>query len=303
MRKMIIHLMLLSVVIYGLGRAYFQLTAGFLESNIKTDLSQEPDHGLAPLLAEERGELQKILDQPFRYLGKGCQSYVFLSDDGQYVIKFLKYQRFRPQGYLKFISEDQFNKKLEQKKTKLSALLESWKIAYRDLKEETGLVYLHLNRGDHFEKPLVIVDKLGLSHAIDPDEVVFLVQKKAEMLCHTLLKNDLVFGKEVIDRLMAQLLSEYERGLGDNDHALMQNTGLMGTKSLHIDVGQFSKEERFKNPATFKQELFSKTYKFRIWLSKHFPELEQYLTALLQEIIGPEMTTMKTSFKTVDEGA
>lgn len=299
--KLIINLMLIGIVLYGLGRLYFQVTAGFTEGNIKADLSIEPDHGL-PLLAEkEQLLLQEILDQPFRYLGKGCQSYVFLSDDKQYVIKFLKYQRFRPQFYLKAISEERFNKKAEEKKKKLNALLDSWKIAYRDLKDETGLIYLHLNQGDKFEKPLTIVDKLGLTHQIDPDEVVFLVQKKADMLCPAIVKGDLVFGKKLINNLIVQLLSEYERGLGDNDHALMQNTGVIGDQPLHIDVGQFSKEERFKTD--FKHELFSKTYKFRIWLSKHYPELEKHLSGLLYEIIGPEMGQMKTSFKTVDEGA
>lgn len=71
---------------------------------------------------------------------------------------------------------------------------------------------------------------------------------------------------------------------------------------LHIDVGQFSREDRFKDPEVYHKELFSKTYKFRIWLSKNFPEPETYLTALLLEEIGPDMESMKPILKTIYEG-
>lgn len=306
--KLIVNLMLLAIVLYGSGRFYFMATAGFTEGNIKTDLHQEPDHGLALLGGNEIVEVQKILDQPFRYLGKGCQSYVFLSDDKRYVIKFLKYQRFRPQFYLEafsFISpvHDRLIKKTAEKRVKLDALIDSWKIAYGDLKNESGLVYLHLNHGDRFDKPITIIDKMGWNHTINPDEVVFLVQKKADMLCPEIEKRDIASSKILIQNLVTTLLDEYARGFGDNDHALMQNTGVIGDQPVHIDVGQFSAEERFKDPAVYKVELFSKTYKFRIWLSKRYPELERYLTGMLVDIIGPEMDSMKTTFKTVDAGA
>ena len=284
------------------------LTAGFTEGNIKTDLSLEPGHGLPILSKNEIEGVQKIVDQPFRYLGKGCQSYVFLSADGKYVIKFLKFQRFRPQFYLEPLSfippiQERLVKKTAEKRLKLNALIDSWKIAYLDLKSESGLVYLHLNKGDFFEKPIKITDKVGLTHTIDPNEVIFLVQKKADMLCPEIEKRDVASSKVLIHNLITMLLDEYQRGFGDNDHALMQNTGVIGDLPVHIDVGQFSFEKRFKDPAVYKHELFSKTYKFRIWLSKRYPELERYLTGLLVDIIGPDMHSMKTTFKTVDEGA
>lgn len=310
--SLIIHLLLIGIILYGAGRLYFQLTAGFTESNITTDLSLEPDHQIPSLTAGEKEEVVSILQQPFHYLGKGCQSYVFLSEDGRYVIKFLKLQRFRPQFYLKALSfipsiEKRFKQKTLEKREKLDALLNSWKIAYNDLKKETGLIYLHLNVEDSFNYPIKIVDKMGFKHTINPKEVAFLVQKRATMLCSEIkdqmAKGDLKHSQSLLDNLIVTLLSEYERGLGDNDHALMQNTGVIENQPLHIDVGQFSKEERFKVPEIYKHEIFSKTYKFRIWLLKHYPDLELYLTTRLKEIIGPEMAGMKPNLKTVDEGA
>lgn len=310
--SLIINLLLISLAIYGLGRLYFLLTAGFTESNITTDLSLEPDHHILPLSPKEKEEIASLLKQPFHYLGKGCQSYVFLSADEKYVIKFLKYQRFRPQFYLKALSfipafEERLRKKTGEKREKLDALLKSWKIAYNDLKEETGLIYLHLNAGNQLQSPLEIIDKMGFNHTIDPEKVVFLVQKRAKMLCaeikEEMAKGHLMNLQALFENLLAMLLFEYQRGFGDNDHALMQNTGVIENQPLHIDVGQFSKEERFKSPDIYKQELFSKTYKFRIWLLKNYPELEHYLTKRLKDIIGHEINEMRPILKTVDEGA
>lgn len=310
--RKIIGIMLLSMMLYGVGRLYFTLTAGFTRGNITADLTQEPDHKIPPLTHSEQLDLENIIQQPFRYLGKGCQSYVFISQDGNYVLKFLKYQRFRPQAYLDWFAfipsvQQHREKKMLQKRQKLDALLESWKIAYNFLSPETGLVYLHLNKSDSFSFPLTIIDKMGWEHKIPPDEVVFLVQRTAKMLCKSLQEkmqvHDVEGSKQILGNLLSMLQSEYQRGLGDNDHALMQNTGVIGNQPIHIDVGQFSSEARFKNLSVSHYELFSKTYKFRIWLAKYYPELESFLTKQLLEIIGPQMHQMKPQLKTVDEGA
>ena len=40
-------------------------------------------------------EMNNIFDQKFKYLSKGCQTYVFQSEDKKYVIKFIRYHRYR----------------------------------------------------------------------------------------------------------------------------------------------------------------------------------------------------------------
>src|SRR5262245_49798043 len=74
-------------VTYGGGRLYYRLTDGFVESNIMYDVPKDPRWQTVTLTGYEKEALAAILSQPFYYLGKGCQSYVFASQDGQYVIK------------------------------------------------------------------------------------------------------------------------------------------------------------------------------------------------------------------------
>lgn len=293
--KLILIFLLAFVLLYALIRLYFALTGGFTLGNITSDLSYDQRWAIHPLSIKEKQEIEHALDQKYSYLGKGCQAYVFESEDKAYVIKFFKYQRFRPQAWLdvfKFIpmiNTYQQDKGI-QKKNKLDNVFRSWKIAFEDLSPETGVVYLHLNKTNDLHKTITIEDKIGLKHQLNLDGMEFLVQHKAEMLCPTLKtmidQNQEFQAQELIDRLLSMLISEYIRGYADNDHALMQNTGVWNGYPVHIDVGQFIYNPIVKNPEVFGQELYDKTYKFHLWLQKHNPELALYLKNRLVAVIG-----------------
>lgn len=301
-KKAVLSLCIVLGLAYGAGRLYFRITAGFTEGNITSDFSYDPRWETRALSPVEEAEIAKVLEQPFDYLGKGCQSYVFLSADGQYVIKFFKYQRFRPQFYLHWFSflppvEAIRQEKIAKKRAKLDDLNASWKIAFDHLQEETGLVYVHLNKSGHLHKTLKIKDKIGVEHLLDIDRYEFLIQKRADMLCPTLdrymAEGKEREAKELLSSLLAMILSEYNRGLADNDHALMQNTGVLDGKPVHVDVGQFVLNPSMEDPNNYRQELFNKTYKFRIWLEEMHPELLVHLDNELKMEFGEAFHTMR----------
>lgn len=296
----------LCLAIYGAGRLYYKVTDGFTIGNIVSTLSYQEKWAITPLSNSEKKQVSEILSQPYRYVGKGCQSYVFLSQDGDYVLKFVKYQRFRPQAWLDYFQwVPGINPirlyKIQKKEKKLDMLFDSWKIAYENLKEETGLVYVHLNKTKDFHQPVVIFDKLGFQHEVDIDDMEFLIQKKAQMLCPALEEMMAAHQEKeavrLIDQLLAMILFEYARGFADNDHALMQNTGVLDGRPIHIDAGQFVKNEEVKKSEVFKQELFSKTFKFHKWLQKRYPSLAEHLQSRLVEIIGSEFYSLKPQVK------
>lgn len=304
--RWIIVIVLLAAVGYGAGRLYYRVTGGFRMGNIVSTLPYDSQWTTRPLNAVERKKVDELLSQKFTYLGKGCQSYVFLSADDQHVLKFFKYQRFRVQPWVDLFSfippVDRYRqKKLEKKQNKLAGFYRSWKIAFDDLQPETGLVYVHLNKSNDLHRTLVFYDKMGLEQRIEADEVEFLLQRKATMLCPTIdelmKKGDVDGAKRLLLRITALVLSENKRGYGDNDHALMQNTGVLDGYPVHIDVGQFIKNEKYKRPEVYRQELFSKTYKFLRWLKKHHPELGAYYEQELRGVIGEQYSQMKPHFK------
>lgn len=309
MKKIVWRLCILSLVVlslYGLGRLYYRLTGGFMISNITSDFPFQSQWEVRPLLASEQAELDKALHQPYSYLGKGCQSYVFASQDGLYVIKFFKYQRYRLQPWLTYFPPlpaivKYRQQKLEKKWNKLDGFVRSWKVAFENLKEETGLVFVHLNKTNDLHQQVTIHDKIGKQHVVDLDQMEFCVQRRARMLCDTLLdyqsKGNLAEAQQLIHQLLTMVLSEYSRGIADNDHALMQNTGVAQGRPVHIDVGQFVFNEAMKQPAVFHQELFTKTYKFKLWLRQNYPELADYLEQELRQIIGPTYSTMQPKWR------
>lgn len=295
---------------YGGVRLYFDLTGGFTVGNIQSDFTYDARWNTRELSSDEEAELKKALGQEYRYLGKGCQSYAFLSGDGEYVIKFFKYQRFRPQEWTKWFTfipavEKKREKQIQHRRNKLEGVYASWKLAFDKLAPESGLVYVHLNKTKYLNTALTLRDKMGMRHQVNPDELEFLIQRRGDMLCSTLTqwmkKGRVEESKLLIRDLIAQVLSEYKRGLADNDHALMQNTGVYRGKPLHIDVGQFVESENVKKPEVYKKEIFDKTYKFRIWLKKIHPELESYLFDEICAIIGPEIHAMKPYFGKVEK--
>lgn len=299
--KILLTLLAVGGILYGGGRLYFALTDGFRLGNIEAELRHDSRWEVAALDSDNEAELRRILAQPFSYLGKGCQSYVFESEDGNYVIKFPKYQRFRPKPWDSLLSvipslKAQRDERLVHKKKKLDGVFHGWKLAYEEMQEQTGVLYVHLNPTASIDRHLTLYDKLGFSHHIDLDEAQFLIQKKAEMLCPTLdaamARHEPEEAEALIDELLSMVVVEYSNGYADNDHALIQNTGVLHGKPVHIDVGQLDKGEHFADIEVFNQELFNKMYKFRIWLVENYPELYNYLDGKLQPILGEQLHTM-----------
>lgn len=305
-------LVAIAALTYGVGRAYYFLTDGFTVSNIYSTLPTTPQ-GIRKPTDEEREHIAAILGQRFTYLGKGCQSYVFGSEDGQYVIKFIKHQRFRCKPWLDAVAflpwaSRHRQERMAHKNEKHARLLEGWKTAFNALPLQTAVLWLHLdnsnNNADISSNPepttLTLVDKLGYTHRIDLNRCEYLVQRHAPMFTPVL--EQLIDsgaeeqGRHLLDQILALIADTYQSGFIDGDHAIMQNTGVLNGHPLHIDVGQLTADASSRDPAVYRQALFNKTYRLRLWLKEHSPALQTYLEERLLTIIGEEFYTMKPHF-------
>lgn len=287
---------------FGMGKLYYSLTAGFSIGQITSDLSYNPEWETHLLSSTEKEAVNTALDQEYTYLGKGCQSYVFASQDGNYVIKFFKHQHFRPQRWINLFTFIPSIKKYQEvskdvKRKKLEKLFIGCKIAFEDLKTETGIIYVHLNKSNHWKKTLTIVNQLGFKHDLDINQMEFILQHRAKMFGDTIMElmdessHTQASQKEaelLIDRLLVMLISEYQRGIADNDHALMQNTGVLNGRPIHIDIGQFIHNQTVQDPVIYKKEVFDKTFLFHQWLKTQYPSLADHLKNRLVALIGPD---------------
>jgi|694.fasta_scaffold06335_9 hypothetical protein len=240
---------------------------------------------IEPVLSDD---LATIFDQPYTYLGKGRQSYAFVSNDGSYVLKFIKFTYLKPSFF------NNTNHAAGQLK-RLHRVLLGYQLAFEKDRENTGLIYVHFQKTHHLGKKLQVTDRFKLKHRIDLDEVFFVVQKKGVMTrdrMKALLQNHKMDqAKEQIGKILELYVSEYRKGLYDSDHNVMSNTGFVGDRAVRLDAGRLKEDDSFKKVEIFKQDLEKITHqRFKKWILKNFPqyfdELMQAIEIKTQEIIG-----------------
>jgi len=265
-------------------------------SNLQEKLPYNSEWKLKDLGAEKNLEVTKILNQPFFYTSEGGQSYVFSSKDNQYVLKLFKYKRFRPAWFVKVLPNIEIFKHFKAQHTskraaKLQRVLMGHQVAYEYIQEESGLVFVQLNSSSTPNK-IQLIDKIGLIHPIDLSETAFVLQKKGEMLRHNfayLLKDGQVQTvKERISQVFAMYLSEYQKGIHDEDHGVMQNFGFIGTRPFHLDLGKFAVDESYKKPEIYQPDLIKVANRIRTWMYKyyaiHAQEVEKHMEDELSKI-------------------
>lgn len=285
--------------IFGLFRLYYTLTDDFRIANITHEIPFHQEWEIPALTSEQRAKFDQIVDQGFSYLGKGAQSYVFLSDDGKYVLKFFKFKHLKPSPFYNLIPHigplAQFHDREEKrKKQKLESVFMGYRLAYETHRQESGLFLIHFNKTKDLNKIVTIHDKIGLTNQIPLDDVVFIIQERGETLRTTLnnlLKKDQVsLAKQRIGQIFDLYISEYQKGIYDRDHGVMHNTGFVGENPLHLDIGKLSKDDHLKDPKVYRQDFDLIFHKISLWLStnysKQYPEMLEDMQAKYVTFFG-----------------
>lgn len=281
---------LLIFLVLALGtRCYFFLTDDFRLSNITYDIPYHVEWDIEPLTVKDQSELDAVLSQTFSYLGKGAQSYAFVSADQQYVLKFFKYKHVKPsmfKGVLSYIPPLAVyrEEELSRKKKRFYSVFSGYHLAYERHRKESGLLFVQLNP-DQQQRLVKVIDKIGMHHTIDVGQLAFIVQKKGEsfrtVLAQALDKGDLKAAKDSINQIVDFYLCEYSKGIYDRDHGIMHNTGFINGQPLHLDVGKLTQDERLKQPKTYQQDLLRVSPKLLTWLNINYP---QYAPELIKSI-------------------
>lgn len=258
-----------------ISRTYYpNLWQDFSIQTITMNLPHNPDWEIAPLDQNEQAQITKILSQPYSYLGQGNQVYAFESADQKYVLKFFRFAHLKPGMYTENPRMMVIEASDKSKQRRLQRIFSSHKIAFDFNKDNAGLIYMQLNPNTNFHHVVDVKDRWGFHSKIDLGDVVFVLQKKAsparEEISQLLNKGDVETAKKRFEALIDLHLSEYSRGIYDQDHNIMHNTGYIGDKAIRFDVGKMAEDEGMKTD--FKVDL-DKVYK-RIdkWLTKYYPK-------------------------------
>ena len=266
---------------------YDRLTDGFSIHQMSSSLPSCPQFDL-PLTLEKKEELKALLDQKFYYVGKGAQFYVFGSEDGEYVIKFLKHKHLRPFTWLNGIPMPEklravCDAKIMRRKERVERLFSSCKLAYEKMPEETGLFFIHLNRIPTLETSITLVDKIGFKHSINVDDYEYFLQKKGISIKEVFANSDANDISKRVQQLVDLVLARCNKGICDQDHAFVQNVvfTLDGEKAIFVDIGQFYEDPSMLKNEEQNRDLSSRLNSLSLWMEQNFP---QFVPLIKEEV-------------------
>lgn len=250
----------------------------FTTCAISAQLTSHVEDSLPP---KNQDEVSEILNQPFTFWNAGGQSYIFLSQDGNYVLKFFKMYRYRlPCGLDQIHLPPSLDKVREKwscrKQSRLKRDFSSYQLAYKEFQAESGLLYLHLNRTEFFPKSVRVIDNLGIAHSLNLNETPFLLQKRAtlayEAIDTLMQKGEIEEAKNRITCLVNFNRLLYQKGLYNRDAVLETNYGFDGDTPLLLDIGRLQKSSDVP-----REDFGLIMNRLREWLAKSHPELLDHL--------------------------
>lgn len=273
------------LLIFGLEKLIRTQTDGFRIGKIAADFDSHPEWDIP---GQEFPA--SVLDQPYYFLGSGVQSYAFLSADGETVLKVFKHYHLPPSSTcLKSLPLPKFLKTwqssvLENRQKRIDCIFSSAVIAFRDLREQTGVFYLNLNPTEKRHPKVKIYDKIGIKYDVDLDRTPFLLQKKADLL-FSYLESHKEETISIIDSLFSCINARTQRGIINNDPIAFKNFGILNGEVIEIDIGSFTCDPLMKKPLFSKRELFFETLELKEWISKNSPEFSDYFEQKLLQAI------------------
>jgi hypothetical protein len=235
---------------------------------VRTDrFSLSAIQGPCPV-SEEVGpsrQVLQILDQPFHYLARGRQAFVFESADGKYVLKFFDQRYFNLPWYTSF-----FPKEKKKRAERRRFYEQSYAIANREFGE--GIVYLHMALSNGLPS-IVVSNRTDVPFVLNLDKIPFVLQKKAIPLYEGFRTAFQRGGEEglsrEVEKYLAKRVLRIEKGIADGDSDVEHNWGYIEGEIVQLDPGRlyyedFSKEERVQ------KEWDCATRKLARWLEREY---------------------------------
>lgn len=211
---------------------------------------------------------REIVARPLRFIGHGRQAAAFTTADGNYVIKFFFTRRPHTDWSWGIPSIKKLwppavraKKKLfaDKNKRRTRKAIESYRWAYENFREETGLVAVHLGKTQIGLGRCTLVDEEGKRYDVDLDDASFIVQK----MCTPM--DEMKVSAGALTRSVEQLLEKKARlGFTDRDNSFhSRHYGFIDGQAIMLDPGNIVFSEAvFSDP----ESEFIKTKSwFRHW--------------------------------------
>ncbi len=290
--KKIYYVIFFTALSLGLLKIYDKLIDGFYISRVYGILPQVQEfdlkHNNLDLI-----EMDKALKSSFKYLSSGSQCFVFLSEDGKYVLKLFKNYRWKTPYVFRLLPNLPYLNSFQEKiaKTKHAGILKTYnsaKLSYTTLKDETGLIYLQLNIKPQTKKEVTLYNRLKKKYSLDLSQVPFALQKYAtpvpEVLLTYKVNQNLSGAKKCIDNLLEYAIERRKLKITDSDPHFINNFGYINNKPVSLDIGGLLIDPKKDIEYFFTKEVNKISKKLLPWLHKNYPELETFTKERIEHL-------------------
>lgn len=244
-------------------------------------------------VAEDWGdEAEETLKQTFHYIGRGRQCFAFASEDEKFVLKIPRTDIYKTPFWARVLPVDSYRKEIEARhRMKERFILESFRISFSDLKNQTGLLAIHLGQSSSKGKKLTLFDKAGFKHKLRLEKTPFVLQYKQPILMdsfsHALQTGDREEAKKILDALLATITERASKGILNLDRRFIDNYGYDGEKAYQIDVGSFFLNPDLDPSIAYQKSLRDSIDPVQEWLAKRDPDMLNYLNKSLSKVLFP----------------
>jgi len=238
--------------------------------------------------------IKNVFLQKFYFFASGRQYYTFISEDRQFILKFFKIHAHHRTGKFDMLSRFFYHMlgfKHEMKDQLISAkVLSNYKYVYELLREETAIVYLHLDKTYEFPVSVTLIDDKGKEHTLDLNSLEFIVQKRAEKFydhLNALVKETRGEDLAASIRSLFQLIAtRCEKGFVEQNLDLRHSFGFIDNRAVRFDCATLSYDSSTKYPLNFRNEVMEAAEKLQEWAQENYPEATLFIQEEAQKVIN-----------------
>lgn len=272
----------------------FQNT-GFRVSKISSKIGYNENWEIPPPSREHTDFLlHDVFPQTYYYLGSGNQCYAFISEDRMFVLKFFKTQNlFKNLGigknFLSFFSK--FVRKSDpSQQLVFERIFTSYKEAYQELSEETGLLYVHFNKTQDLKTKVCLIDNRGKKCLVNLDSTGFVVQRRAqkifERVSELARQQQWEEARQSFRVFFELIAARCKKGFADQNLRIRNNFGFLSGKAIQIDCGTLTRDSSMKYPSNFREEIMHVAQRLDQWAQEISPDLCLLIQEEAQRIIN-----------------
>jgi len=286
--KKVIAILLFVVFVFSLFAIRFLLTDNFSAINIAlTPVFTSSER----LSLKEKKKIKNILSQPFFYFAKGHHAFAFISEDGKYILKFLRAKKLRRPFLFSFT-----NIRAKQQEhlhgKRLDFILKSHALAENPLKDETAVVYSHFYKTEDLFQTIHIFDKMNRRFSIKADTNSFILQKRVDLyeeIIPSIIESKNTHAiKQMIRSYFQVIANRCQKGIMNKDRGGWgRNYGVIDgyTKAYEIDIGSYVLSDFVKTKEGMEKEIRDCSRDFRRYISCHLPQMLDFFDQNIEKTV------------------